>query len=588
MKQDYLEKQDIDFLEEIDSVFDNILFLEYFVDKKEDNLQNKVKQEINIKTGKDVIKFELAPCHFSIFCFLISIVSLHRTFFLPLKRRRSDPNSCNLINILDWYNENIKLYNELLQDEKAKAIIDYSIIQPSNDEYVIISDINDLLYIMHILESDENLCSLVVSLSKKIPVIFNKLQISPKEFGKQSQRITKYVLYLDYVHYDGSMTTLGINESKFLDCQFIEIVINLLDVVRTLFEESYSNGNKQISYDEVLNTDGSKLLFRSVELSREKINNVIQHVSCISLYGVLFLKLEFTFSYLNSKIDSNILGLRLKLYKISGKGVGVQQPRRFYRFALLYYLTRPGKSLGIRKDIKKWFAYVYNYSTKHLDYNISMFMEKVDALMNLYDSGEIERKLSNEDFEKVKSIFINPKVHEYIEILSKSGQISASATPQENSSDSKDVKGICLKNKIYPLILHNRSRLKNIVLIDKVCKKYLYEWFQNKIDDVEFIKYVFFGEGVIDEGTIMSDKKLVFTEKIAKLVSFLLFLTGDKGSKELWDYINKYIKNESGKHILKTNPRSYAPKDYEYKIRSDIYNKIGQNNITEIEQKELE
>lgn len=586
MKQDYLEKQDNDFLEKIDRVFDTIIFdLNIFVDKKEDNLQDIVKQKIDINFKEDVISFEVAPCHLSILSYLISIVTLHKTFFLPLKGRRSDPSSCNLENNLDWYNENIKLYNELLQDEKAKAIIDYSIVRPSDDKYEIISDISDLFYIMHILESDENLCSLVVSLSKTIPVIFNKLHISPEEFGKQSQRITKYILYLDYVHYDGSMTTLVINESKLLDSQFLELMTTLLDEVRTLFEESYSNDNIQTGDNVVLNNGGSVLKISKFELSRENINNIIQNLSCLSLYGVLFLKLEFTFSYLSSKIDSNIFDLHRRLNKIMGKREDVQPLRRVYRLAILNYLTIQGKSSNdIRMGITLFISFVYHYSTKHLDYDISMFMDKVDALMNIYDSGEIERKLSNEAFEKVKSIFINPKVHEYIEILNKPGKISVSATPQEISSDSKEVEGICLQNKIYPLILHKRSRLRNKVLIDKVCKKYLYDWFQNKIDDVKFIKYVFFGEGVI----MSNNDKLVFTGHVNYLVSFLLFLTGGHGSKKLWDYINKYIVNEFGEPILKTNPTSYALDNYEYEIRREIYEKIGQNNISEREQKDLE
>lgn len=442
MKQDYLEKQDNDFLEKIDRVFDTIIFdLNIFVDKKEDNLQDIVKQKIDINFKEDVISFEVAPCHLSILSYLISIVTLHKTFFLPLKGRRSDPSSCNLENNLDWYNENIKLYNELLQDEKAKAIIDYSIVRPSDDKYEIISDISDLFYIMHILESDENLCSLVVSLSKTIPVIFNKLHISPEEFGKQSQRITKYILYLDYVHYDGSMTTLVINESKLLDSQFLELMTTLLDEVRTLFEESYSNDNIQTGDNVVLNNGGSVLKISKFELSRENINNIIQNLSCLSLYGVLFLKLEFTFSYLSSKIDSNIFDLHRRLNKIMGKREDVQPLRRVYRLAILNYLTIQGKSSNdIRMGITLFISFVYHYSTKHLDYDISMFMDKVDALMNIYDSGEIERKLSNEAFEKVKSIFINPKVHEYIEILNKPGKISVSATPQEISSDSKDEK----------------------------------------------------------------------------------------------------------------------------------------------------
>lgn len=589
MKQDYLEKQDIDFLEKIDSVFDAIIFdLDIFVDKKEDNLQDTVQQiEINFK--EDVISFEVAPCHLSILSYLISIVTLHKTFFLPLKERCSDPNSCNLENNLDWYNENIKLYNELLQDEKAKAIIEYSIIQPSDDKYEIISDISDLFYIMHILESDENLCSLVVSLSKAIPVIFNKLHISPEEFGEQSPRITKYILYLDYVHNDGSLTTWLIDKSKYLESPFLELATSSLDEIRTLFEEAYSNDNIQIGDNVVLNNGFTELKIRKFELSREKISNIIQNLSCLSLYGVLFLKLEFTFSYLNSKIDSNIIDIYRRFYKIMGKGADILPLRRFYRFAFLYYLTIQGKILGKSSNvdnqitIAKWIPLVYNYSTKHLECNFSMFMDKVDALMNLYDSGEMERKLSNEDFEKVKAIFINPKVYDYFAILGKPGQISVSATPQEICSDSKDVEGICLQNKLYPLILYKRSRLKNQVLIDKVCKQYLYKWFQNKIDDVKYIKYVFFGEGAI-----MSDKKLVLTKNVNYLVSFLLFLTGGRGSQKLWDYINMYIVNESGEPILKTNPISNKLDNYEYEIRREIYENIGQNNMSEREQKDLE
>ena len=127
------------------------------------------------------------------------------------------------------------------------------------------------------------------------------------------------------------------------------------------------------------------------------------------------------------------------------------------------------------------------------------------------------------------------------------------------------------RNYKYPFDLHNRRRLRNKTLIDEVCKKYLSKWFKNKIDDVPYIKYVFFEYG------IPPTDKLVFTGKIKDLVSFLLFLNGS-GDDEIWNYINQFIVNKNELPVLRNNPRSNVKEDSQDaigRVRQEIGQAIG-------------
>ena len=127
------------------------------------------------------------------------------------------------------------------------------------------------------------------------------------------------------------------------------------------------------------------------------------------------------------------------------------------------------------------------------------------------------------------------------------------------------------RNYKYPFDLHNRRRLRNKTLIDEVCKKYLSKWFKNKIDDVPYIKYVFFEYG------IPPTDKLVFIGKIKDLVSFLLFLNGS-GDDEIWKYFNQFIVNKNELPVLRNNPRSNVKEDSQDaigRVRQEIGQAIG-------------
>jgi TPR repeat protein len=134
--------------------------------------------------------------------------------------------------------------------------------------------------------------------------------------------------------------------------------------------------------------------------------------------------------------------------------------------------------------------------------------------------------------------------------------------PHDKKAAENETKGTPVeeRNQKYPFVLKNRRRLCKKTLIDEVCKKFLSKWFKNKIDDVPLIKYVFF-----EYGTPSTDK-LIFTGDIKDLVSFLLFLNGS-GTKEIWDYINKFIVKENGEPVLGNNPRS--------NVKENLYDAIG-------------
>ena len=121
-------------------------------------------------------------------------------------------------------------------------------------------------------------------------------------------------------------------------------------------------------------------------------------------------------------------------------------------------------------------------------------------------------------------------------------------------------------NNDYPFVLKKRRRLRNKTLIDEVCKKFLSKWFKNGINDVPFIKFIFFEYGT------RPTEKLIFIGDIKDLVSFLLFLNNGSGTKKIWDYINEFIVDEKGQPVLKSNPRSNVTSNLNDPIGEMLHN----------------
>lgn len=111
-------------------------------------------------------------------------------------------------------------------------------------------------------------------------------------------------------------------------------------------------------------------------------------------------------------------------------------------------------------------------------------------------------------------------------------------------------------NPDYPTMLRN-GRLLIDKIQDFVCKKYLYQWFDNNINNVPYISYVFFGYGRKPEG------KLVFTADKKDLACFIKYLNKDKGDSVIWDYFRKYIVDIKGKPVLGINPASNIKDKYD-------------------------
>ena len=76
---------------------------------------------------------------------------------------------------------------------------------------------------------------------------------------------------------------------------------------------------------------------------------------------------------------------------------------------------------------------------------------------------------------------------------------------------------------------------------DVICKKYLYKVFDKKIDDIPFIKYVFWGKGVKPKD------KLIYTGQKSVIANFVRFQNRGRGGQKLWDYYNEFIVDRKGK-----------------------------------------
>lgn len=148
---------------------------------------------------------------------------------------------------------------------------------------------------------------------------------------------------------------------------------------------------------------------------------------------------------------------------------------------------------------------------------------------------------------------------------------------EEISADSETA------NPDYPVALR-KGRLRISKLQDIVCKKYLQQWFANKIEDVPYISYVFFGHGREPK------EKLVFTKSKAELTIFVLFLTRGYGKSEVWSYFNNYVVDKNGKPIFAKNPRSTIKENLlvvEDRTRREITKLFIPNKLSKEEEEDL-
>lgn len=113
----------------------------------------------------------------------------------------------------------------------------------------------------------------------------------------------------------------------------------------------------------------------------------------------------------------------------------------------------------------------------------------------------------------------------------------------------------------YPTKL-TEGRLRDILLQDVVCKKYLHQWFVPSQDYIQNVAYVFFGKGIKPEN------KLTFKGNKDDLACFIKYLNRDKGNGKVWDYFRDYLVDDQGRPVLATNPASNIKDKYDsYKKR---------------------
>lgn len=211
-------------------------------------------------------------------------------------------------------------------------------------------------------------------------------------------------------------------------------------------------------------------------------------------------------------------------------------------------------------------------------------------LLHIYWMAEVYNYLSEFIDEEVKNCLmwiIEKSPYRVIaHFLIGDAELEDSAEPNQSKESDNEV------NSSYPSILQDRKRLHSKTLQDILCKKRLFQWFQNGINDVPYIKYVFFGRGKEPK------EKLVYIGEKKDLVLFVLFLNGGKGKQKVWDYFTESINDKFGKPVFASNPISYAkgentpPMDkdqpnYEERIRIQIREFVTGRELTKEEEEDI-
>ena len=138
-------------------------------------------------------------------------------------------------------------------------------------------------------------------------------------------------------------------------------------------------------------------------------------------------------------------------------------------------------------------------------------------------------------------------------------------------------------NPSYPTFLRT-GRVRLGFLQDVLSKKYLRQWFSNRIEDVPYIKYVFFGNGIEPKN------KMIFSGSKTELTLFVLFLSKGYGKSRIWSYFNQYIVDKNGKPVFAKNARSNVKENYldaEDRIRQAIIGLIGNKILSKEVEKDL-
>ena len=152
--------------------------------------------------------------------------------------------------------------------------------------------------------------------------------------------------------------------------------------------------------------------------------------------------------------------------------------------------------------------------------------------------------------------------------------------PQQDNDEDNEI------NLDYPPQLWSSRRLKLSILQDLVGKKYLPQFFKGGIDNLLYIKYVFFGMGK------KPHDKLIFNPKVNKayLFCFIKYLCGEPFKSSHWSYFEKFIDDERNKALFPANPSSNITKKYEdYKknFKNTIKTYFGGRELTKEEEEDI-
>ncbi len=139
-------------------------------------------------------------------------------------------------------------------------------------------------------------------------------------------------------------------------------------------------------------------------------------------------------------------------------------------------------------------------------------------------------------------------------------------------------------NENYPSFLR-KGRVRLPWIQKSLCVHHLRKWFEFTVDDIPYIKYVFFGNG-----TEPKEKLRFKSGNKTELITFILFLSKGYGKIEIWNYFNQYIVDKKGNPIFGKNPRSNVKDnllDVEGKVRQTIIELLGNKKLTKEEEEDL-
>ena len=223
-------------------------------------------------------------------------------------------------------------------------------------------------------------------------------------------------------------------------------------------------------------------------------------------------------------------------------------------------------------------AEVYNYMTDYLNDN-SVESKLLNYIINKSAYKDIILSFAH--------IYLDDKKNEVSQInheaiiskpLQNNNEIPSDKPLLSKLEDASVFKGEEDENNDYLNELRS-GRLRLNYLQDAICTKYLCNWFSNKIYDVPYLKYIFFGKGK------KPVTRMIFIGKKTDLIQFVYFINKERGNDALWNYFNKYVNDKKGKAVFATNPISNL-KSRDLDIRKIVID-ILDRELTEKEDQDL-